>query len=316
MNTDGLIERMIAIVAEGGRLALSLINDSAPSLKPDRSVLTKADGAVSRMARERLADLLQTGEHILVDEEDENNAQYFRPEIFNPAPQKSPVLRPVMEQCGASGRAHGAPAFRPGGTTQTPFIWSIDPIDGTRPYSNRMPLFGVSLGLLKERRPFLGVVYFPSLGELFVADGKNAYFVEKAFTSQEKRTEIVPLDQTITPQSVYFISDNFFKNFSWDYGCCPIMAPSCAVVDLCWPSIGRGCGCFFNANLWDFAGAWPILRAAGLDMRALTTGQVLEQIEREHLIGDAKKTWFLKDYFVVSSARNFPILQQAISAKK
>jgi len=282
MNTDGLIERMIAIVAEGGRIALSLINDSAPTLKPDRSVLTKADSAVSRMARERLADLLRTGEHVLVDEEDENNSSYFRREVFH----------------------------------QTPFIWAIDPIDGTRPYSNRMPLYGVSLGLLHERCPLLGAVYFPSLGELFFADGKKAYFVEKAFTSAEKRTEIVPLDQTITPQSVYFISDNFFKNYTWDYGCCPVMAPSCAVVDLCWPSIGRGCGCFFNANLWDFAGSWPIFRAAGLNMHSLETGETVDRIEREHFIGDAKKTWWLKDHFLISSARNFPILRQAIGVKK
>ena len=281
MSLD-FVERLFAIARSGGDIALSFIADSSPMLKSDHSVLTKADLAVSALVRQRLADLLATEEHILIDEEDKNNRQYFD--------------QPLLDR--------------------TPYVWAVDPIDGTRPYSQGMPLYGISLGLLKNAAPYLGMVYFPSLRELFYCDGEKSFFIEQAFTAAEKKREIVVWDPNLSAQSVFFLSDNFFKNFSWDYQLCPVMAPSCAVVDLCWPAIGRGSGCFFNANLWDFAGSWPILRAAGFDMRTLATGRVLERITTADFWGEPPKTWWLKENFVISSARNFPLIQKAIQRRK
>ena len=67
----------------------------------------------------------------------------------------------------------------------------MDPIDGTRLYANRMPTFGISLGLLKDLKPWLGVVYFPVLKELFYCDGKEAYFVQNAFSPNQRRIKII-----------------------------------------------------------------------------------------------------------------------------
>ena len=46
------------------------------------------------------------------------------------------------------------------------FCWVIDPLDGTTNFVHRHPFFSVSLGLLKDGDPYLGVVHAPMIGGL------------------------------------------------------------------------------------------------------------------------------------------------------
>jgi myo-inositol-1(or 4)-monophosphatase len=52
-------------------------------------------------------------------------------------------------------------------------VWVVDPLDGTINYANGIPFFCVSIALVEEGRPVIGVVRDPSRGESFaaVADG-------------------------------------------------------------------------------------------------------------------------------------------------
>lgn len=272
---------MIDLAITSGKVSVRMMENSAFSLKADLSVVTVADIAVSKFIRKGLAKFLKSPDHCLIDEEDKDSQKYFDKGFLN----------------------------------QKKYIWATDPIDGTRNFSNKIPFYGVSIGLLKDQRPWLGVVYLPVLDELFYCDGKNSYFVQAATSKRPKKTKIKPIDQQITRQSVFFGSDAFFKDFEWDFSLCQIMLPSCAVVDLCYPSIGRGSGCFFNASLWDFAGAWPVFRSAGLDLRSLKTGKVLDRIEPGLFLPKGTKPWRIRDLFILSSARNFKILRGAIKAK-
>ena len=47
--------------------------------------------------------------------------------------------------------------------------WYLDPLDGTINFVHRLPAFAVSLGLYRGRRPLVGVVHAPRLGETFWA---------------------------------------------------------------------------------------------------------------------------------------------------
>ncbi len=49
------------------------------------------------------------------------------------------------------------------------FMWHIDPLDGTVNFAHRFPMFCVSLGLLIDGVPSLGVVYNPIADEMFAA---------------------------------------------------------------------------------------------------------------------------------------------------
>jgi fructose-1,6-bisphosphatase/inositol monophosphatase family enzyme len=48
-------------------------------------------------------------------------------------------------------------------------IWSIDPIDGTGNLVHGLPLWAVSIGLIDDGEPTLGVIAIPPLGELYWA---------------------------------------------------------------------------------------------------------------------------------------------------
>lgn len=48
-------------------------------------------------------------------------------------------------------------------------VWIVDPIDGTREYLQGVPEYAISVGLVVEGAPVLGVVYNPATGELFAA---------------------------------------------------------------------------------------------------------------------------------------------------
>ena len=44
------------------------------------------------------------------------------------------------------------------------YSWAIDPIDGTIPFVDGIPFFGVSVGLLKNNQPFVGVINMVEIG--------------------------------------------------------------------------------------------------------------------------------------------------------
>lgn len=55
------------------------------------------------------------------------------------------------------------------GTNQAQYLWAIDPLDGTTNYAHQYPIYAVSIGLLINGVPEVGVVYNPAREELFRA---------------------------------------------------------------------------------------------------------------------------------------------------
>lgn len=56
------------------------------------------------------------------------------------------------------------------------YWWVIDPIDGTGSYFSGLPTYGISVGLLKDGKPILGVLNFPALNNLYWSvEGKGAF---------------------------------------------------------------------------------------------------------------------------------------------
>ncbi len=55
-------------------------------------------------------------------------------------------------------------------------LWCVDPIDGTTNFVTGLPFFAISVALIKQGRPQLGVIYDPQADELFYAElGGGAY---------------------------------------------------------------------------------------------------------------------------------------------
>ncbi len=55
------------------------------------------------------------------------------------------------------------------GDRTSSYQWAIDPLDGTTNFTHQYPFFSVSIGLLYQEKPWLGVVYDPFHKDLFRA---------------------------------------------------------------------------------------------------------------------------------------------------
>jgi myo-inositol-1(or 4)-monophosphatase len=282
---------------EGGRIALDLLDSHSSELKADRSIVTEADKKISDLAYTMLAPIAGTA-NIITEESLEN---------FESLRDKS--LRDKKEV--------------PDGE----ILVVVDPIDGTRNYAHRIPIFAVSVGLLKNRQPWIGMVYFPVLDELFYTDGTSSFFVREAFRGKagevliEKKSK--PSGSAATEgeykvsnfhvNSIVIANENLLKKYRWDFSLCNIEILSCAVASLSWPLIGRGEASFFWAHPWDLAGCWPILRNAGFEVRRLSDGRVLDRLDFDDW---GAESWRLKEHHVMCRAEDFEVLRGNVERLK
>lgn len=67
------------------------------------------------------------------------------------------------------------------------YTWAVDPLDGTFSFSIGMPYFAVSIGLLKDNKLILGIIYHVLLKDLYTASlGKGAYINGKEMQVSNK----------------------------------------------------------------------------------------------------------------------------------
>ena len=56
------------------------------------------------------------------------------------------------------------------------YVWSLDPIDGTKSFINGMPTWGTLIGLLRFGEPVFGLMHQPFTRERFSGDGGAAHY--------------------------------------------------------------------------------------------------------------------------------------------
>jgi myo-inositol-1(or 4)-monophosphatase len=158
--------------------------------------------------------------------------------------------------------------------TGEPCRWIIDPIDGTNNLVYGLPFYAVSIGLVLEKTPVLGVVYLPATGELFSAAKGSGAFVENTLIPHGQETPLRvnaadSLDKTI----VMAETDPYFdrrQNRSIELirsvyeKCIDCRITGSAAIDMSYIAAGRA-GVHFcqNLNPWDYAGGGAILIEAG-----------------------------------------------------
>ncbi len=86
-----------------------------------------------------------------------------------------------------------------------PYRWTLDPIDGTQSFIRGVPLWGVMVGVEKNREPIVGVVHFPALREtVWAREGGGAWWNGKrARVSSVGRLE----DATLLTTDTRFFED-------------------------------------------------------------------------------------------------------------
>lgn len=92
----------------------------------------------------------------------------------------------------------------------TEYAFVIDPIDGTHTYSLGMPEFGISVGVLKRGKPYIGVVYASAINEVVYCDGKDVFWLRNAFKANECKTKLEPKEDggSIIFENAWFVKIN------------------------------------------------------------------------------------------------------------
>ncbi len=70
-------------------------------------------------------------------------------------------------------------------------LWCVDPIDGTSNFVNGLPIFAISVALIRAQKSVLGVVYDPNLDEAFYAvKGQGAFLNGARLPLKQPPTEL------------------------------------------------------------------------------------------------------------------------------
>lgn len=145
----------------------------------------------------------------------------------------------------------------------------VDPIDGTTNFVNKVPHTCISVGVYKDKKPYIGIVYNPILDELYTATvGEGAFLNgEKINVSDEKDFQ-KSLLATGFPYSNATNQDDLndvIKKIAYILPRCQdIRRLGSAAIDLCF--VARGTfEAYYEMNLkaWDVSAGIIILQEAG-----------------------------------------------------
>ncbi|MDO9119393.1 MAG: inositol monophosphatase family protein [Nitrospira sp.] len=152
------------------------------------------------------------------------------------------------------------------GQTQSPYVWIIDPLDGTTNFTHGFPTYCVSIGLEYKEQCVLGVVYDPTRDELFSAtrgggarvNGQPLHVSQTAQLDQALLVTGFAYNIRETPNNNL---DHFARFALLAQG---LRRTGSAALDLCYVAAGRFDG-FWEVKLspWDTAAGVVILREAG-----------------------------------------------------
>lgn len=152
------------------------------------------------------------------------------------------------------------------GQNNEPFIWIIDPIDGTTNFIHGAPPYSISIALQYEGNLVMGVVYEIFADECFYAyDGGTAYLNGEKISVSSTRKLSGSLIATGFPYTDFGRMQNFIKTldffFNNSHG---VRRLGSAAVDLAYVACGRYEGFYeYNLNAWDVAAGAYIVKLAG-----------------------------------------------------
>ncbi|HNP17928.1 MAG TPA: inositol monophosphatase family protein [Fulvivirga sp.] len=151
-------------------------------------------------------------------------------------------------------------------TQQDEYNWIIDPLDGTTNFAHGLPVFAISIALMKQTEIVLGMVYEINRDECFYAiEGQEAFCNDKPI--RVSKAEYLK-DSLLATGFPYYnfeqmpkylsILDQFMQT---THG---LRRMGSAAVDLCYVACGRFEGFFeYNLNAWDVAAGAFIVQQAG-----------------------------------------------------
>ncbi len=148
---------------------------------------------------------------------------------------------------------------------QAEYLWVIDPIDGTSNYVRDLGLSVVSVGLVKNGKPWLGVICNPYRNETFYAvtgqgawcNGQPMQVSKRPFHQSHLCSAMSLYNKELAPPCFQIIEQVYNQ-------CDDLRRLGSAALELAYLACGR-VELYFEIRLfpWDVAAAIPMIREAG-----------------------------------------------------
>ena len=148
----------------------------------------------------------------------------------------------------------------------TEWCWVVDPLDGTTNFTRGIPIWGISLGLLYRGTPVFGCVHLPPINQSFhgfyapdLAGGVFDNMPQGAFLN----------GQQIRPSADKMSGNHFFNLCSRSVGIGPHLPSKVRMLGMAsynFLTVASGTvlgGVEATPKIWDIAGSWVIVKAAG-----------------------------------------------------
>jgi myo-inositol-1(or 4)-monophosphatase len=155
------------------------------------------------------------------------------------------------------------------------FVWAVDPIDGTRAFVSGLPVWGVSVGVLRAGKPYAGIFYMPAVDEMYWGDDSGAFCNGSPLSRHDSPTFDNPLVFLAVPSDVHRVYEIDFPR---------VRSFGSTAAHVVYVARGAAIGALTRrVRIWDLAGALPILTSTGgvlvhlsgtpLEMPALLDGK-------------------------------------------
>jgi myo-inositol-1(or 4)-monophosphatase len=225
-------------------------------LHPDRLLLAAERGVdigaqILRQGRSHIGALIAKGDRDFATSVDLQIESAIKASLANAAPSV-----PFLGEEGGGDSAGGA-------------LWVLDPIDGTINFSRDSPLCTISLSLVVDGQPVLGIVDAPLLGERFVArQGGGAYVNGGRIVV----TEVTGLEEAIVGVADFKVGAGSKDENRVHLAVVGRLAreslrvrmQGSAALDLAWLAAGRFNATMMLSNLpWDVTAGLLLVREAG-----------------------------------------------------
>lgn len=174
-------------------------------------------------------------------------------------------LKELLPEASFIGEEAGLDSQKP---LEEGYTFVIDPIDGTSNFIHGMMISVISIGLLKDGKGFIGVVYNPYNGEMFHAEkGKGAFVNDRKICARTDGLEHNLLSFGTSPyhrNEEYYFKGTFETLERLFPKCLDLRRLGSAALDICYIAAGRA-GLFFELILqpYDYAAASVIVEEAG-----------------------------------------------------
>lgn len=270
-----MIEKLKKFILEAGRYSVEQRGKTAHNLSfksggdATKGIVTEVDTAISKMFKQFVEDNFADLNYMIIDEESIADLQG---DVFEMA-------------------------------ANTDYQFVIDPIDGTMNYAADVPLYGITVGVMKKGLPWLGLLYAPVTGELVYTDGKEVYF------DYGGKTMLLPKKQDSFSRIVMAHAWRIHLKPNHFEGRLIVQDYFSAVIYCLYLAIGRVKGVFMQANLWDIAGGMAVCKVLGMGFYEYNTRKEMTAFTPE-FFGEKCQ---VKNMYIVGFAKDFDELKSLTS---